>query len=184
MDQVVSGFSQVVVPQHCAFPTISRASGKTSSYKTVNISLEDGSILEQGDWGNAELEKGLLTSWAILLRFYAVNDIVAFLTIAAVPVDVPKDVTEDAESKGASQCSRIRLCYDIPDHIRLCDVGIASKESHDSGEINATVNTAVAFSKTPYSHTAGLASVLKDVFAGRHVCLNSFGFFLFVELIT
>lgn len=177
MDQTWSGSSQVFVHQHCAFPTISRASGKTLSYKAVKI-FDDGSIFEQGGWDNAELEKGLLSIWAILLRFYAVNDIVAFLSIAAIPDDLPKDVTKDAKSKGASQCSRIHLCYDIPDHVRFCDVKVASKESHKSGEIDATVNTAVAFSKPPCSDTAGLANVLRDLSAERHVCLDPFGCFL------
>lgn len=181
MDQTWSGSSQVFAPQHCAFPTNSRASGKTLSYKTVKI-FDDGSILKQRGWGNAELEKGLLTIWAILLRFYAVNDIVAFLSIAAIPDDLPKDVTKDAKSKGASQYSRIHLCYDIPDHIRLCDVKVASKESHKSGEIDATANTAVAFSKPPCSDTAALASVFRDLLAERNVCLDSFGCFLLARL--
>lgn len=175
MDQTWSGSSQVFVHQHCAFPTISRASGKTLSYKTVKI-FGDGSIFERG-WGNAELENGLLSIWAILLRFYAVNDIVAFLSIAAIPDDLPKDVTKDAKSKGASQYSRIHLCYDIPDHIQLCDVKVASQASHKSGGIDATVNTAVAFSKPLSSDTAGLASVLRDLLAERHVCLDHFRLF-------
>ncbi|KAL9640074.1 MAG: hypothetical protein Q9164_000509 [Protoblastenia rupestris] len=129
--------------------------------------FDDGSISEQGGWGNAELGKGLLPIWAILLRFYAVNDIVAFLSIAAMPNDLPKDVTKDAKSKVASQYSRIHMCYDIPDHIRSCDVKVASKASHKSGEKDATVNTAVAFSKPPSSDTAELASVIRDLLAER-----------------
>lgn len=186
MDQNRSGSSQVFVHQHCAFPTITRASGKTSSYKTVNLS-DDGSISEQGGWGDAELEKELLTIWAILLRFYVVNDIVAFLSIAPIADDTPKDVTKDAQLEGALQRSRIHLCYDIPDHIRLCDVKVAFKDSYKTGEINATVNTAVAFSKRSCSNRAGLASVLKDLEAERHVCLDSCGCFLLAilsELIT
>ena len=139
--------------------------------------FDDGSISEQGGWGNAELGNGLLPIWAILLRFYAVNNIVAFLSIAALPNDLPKDVTKDAKSKVASQYSRIHMCYDIPDHIRSCDVKVASNASHKSGEKDATVNTAVAFSKPPSSDTAELASVIRDLLAERIVCLDPFRLF-------
>ena len=174
MDQTWSGSSQAFVHQHCAFPTISRAPGKTLSYKTVKI-FDDGSILKQGGWDNEESEKDVLTIWAILLRFYAVSDIVSFLSIAAIPEDLPKDLPKDAKSKGSSQCSRIHLCYNISDHVRLCDVKVALEKTYRPGEINATVNTGVAFSKSPYSDTAELADVLRDLSVEHHVCLDSFG---------
>ncbi|KAL9031259.1 MAG: hypothetical protein Q9196_000697 [Gyalolechia fulgens] len=168
MDQTWSGSSPVFVHQHCTFPTISRASGKNSSYKTVKT-FDDDHIPGRRGRGNAELENGLLSIWAILLRFYAGHDSVAFLSIAPIRDDLPKDVIKDAESQGASQYSSIHMCYDIPDHIRSCDVKVASTASHKSGNKDATVNTAVAFSKPPSSDPAQLARVIRDVLlAERH----------------
>ena len=171
MDQTWSDSSQAFVQQHCAFPTISRALGKTLSYKTVRI-FDDDSVSGQEGPGNAEFRKGLLPIWAILLRFYAVNDIVAFLSIVTIPDESPKNAIKDAESKTASRYSRIHMCYDIPDHIRLCDVKVASRAFYKAGEKNATVNTAFACSNPPSSGTAGVAGFIEDLLAERHVCLD------------
>ena len=134
--------------------------------------FDDDSIPERRGHDDVGLEKGLLPIWATLLRFYAVNDIVAFLSIAAIPDDLPKDVTKDAESKVASQYSRIHMCYDIPDHTRLCDVEVASKAFRKSGEKDATVNTAVVCSKPPSSDTAEVAGLIRELLAECHVCLD------------
>lgn len=171
MDQTWSGSSQVLVRQQCASPDISRESDKTLSYRTVNL-LNDGSILKQGNCGNAELREGLLTIWAILLRFYTVNNIVTFLLIAAIPDHFPSDVTTNGEPKAVPQCSRTQVYYDIPNHIHLCDVKVASNEFHKSGETNVTVKTAIVLSKAPCLDTAGSTSVLRDLLPARDVCLD------------
>ena len=176
MDQTWSDSLKVSPQQHCVFPVISRASGKIPSYKTVKI-FDDGSIAEQEGHEFADFKRCLLPIWAILLRFYAVNDIVAFLSIVAFPDNSPKNVAEDAKSKVASHYSRFHMSYDIPDHIRLCDVKVGSKAFHKSGEENATVNTAVACSKPPSSGTAGVADFIRDLLAERHVCLDLFRLF-------
>lgn len=175
MDQTWSDSSQVFAHQHCIFPTILRASGKTLSYKTVKIFDHDG-LPDQGSRGERISGKDLLPIWAILLRFYAVSDIVAFFSIAAIPDDSPKDVTKGAESKAISQYLKIYMCYDIPDNIRFCDVEVASKTCHKFGDQDATVNTAVAFSNT-LSDTAELASVMGDL-VERPVCWDLFQLFL------
>lgn len=72
--------SRAILHQHCHFPTAIRRDIKESQYRIIGIfDLEDTVTASEQD--RQPPRDLVLTVWAILLRYYVRNDIVAFLTL-------------------------------------------------------------------------------------------------------
>lgn len=130
---------------HCQFPTAIRRDRKKSQYRTIAIfDREDtATAWEQDRQPRRDL---FLKVWAILLRYYVRNDIVAFLTWCDSLGHC------DVASTGSKSCfgeetEAVMLQYQLFDNLVLHDIRASEPTKctdHEMGDVR--ISTMVRFS--------------------------------------
>ena len=151
MDQ--SGSVMHLENQRCIFPVSKRKSNEHYSYGHVKV-LTNGDLPPKQEKTPTELNGALQIAWAIVLRFYTVNEIVSFAVISE---------SHDHWSNGKLTRWRIHpkrmvniVSYDVPDRARLCDVDIASSKSWERTDwVDGQVNTAIHFLQFHFPQSSG-----------------------------
>ena len=133
-----------ILHQHCQFPTAVRRDMKESQYKTINIfEREDTITAWQQD--RQTLREVVLNAWAVLLRYYVGNDIVAFLALTDPQGHYDVGSTE-SESCFGEDTEAVVLQYHFFDNLLLHDIrAIESTKctGYEMGDVR--VNSVVRF---------------------------------------
>ena len=127
--------------QDCLFPVLTRRSSNDCSYKTISLFDYDSHIKPLGK-ETSGCTRGLLASWAILLRFYLVRDTVSFVCTSKANTNARELKTQRPLQDGHDNAEV--LYFDVQDQDRLCDVKNVSTKLLMPGESPVNrINTAV-----------------------------------------
>ena len=160
--------------QHCHFPTAIHWTLKESYFRAIGIFDQEDSVTA---WERDPkcLRDSVLNAWAILLRCYVRNDIVAFLTSSNPP---GYHGVGDAESKSCfgEKTEVVVLQYQLLDNFQVHEIrpsGSTKCTNHAMGDVR--INTMVRFfstyakstlqrtEKDPMLNEAEEASAMKNV---------------------
>ncbi len=137
---------QKALHQHCHFPTAIRRTLKDSHFRAIDVFNQEisGTAWEQDCQG---LSNSVLNAWAILLRYYVRNDIVAFLTFSG---SLGHHGVGDTKSKSCSEEENeiVMLQFQLFDNLQLHEIRPSESTkctNHDMGDVR--INTVVRFSK-------------------------------------
>ena len=138
---------KALLHQHCHFPTAIRRTLRESQFRAINIFDQEISVAA---WERdcQRLRDSVLNAWAILLRHYVRNDIVAFLTFSHSP---GRHDIGDAKSKPCfgEKTEIVMLQYQLLDSLQIHEIRPSESTkctNHDMGD--ARINTVVRFSRS------------------------------------
>lgn len=133
--------------QHCHFPTTIHWALKESHFKAIRVFDQEDSVTA---WERdpKRLRDSVLNAWAILLRYYVRNDIVAFLSFSNSP---GYHGIGDAESKSSfgEETEVMVLQYQLLDNFPIHEIRPSESTkctNHDM--VDVRINTMVRFSRT------------------------------------
>ena len=133
--------------QHCHFPTAIRPTLKESHFRAIGVfDQEDSVTVWERDC--QRLRDSVLNAWAILLRYYVRNDIVAFLTFSNAP---GHHGIGDAKWKSCfgEETEIAMLQYQLLDNLQIHEIRPSESTkctNHDMGDVR--INTMVRFSRS------------------------------------
>ena len=133
--------------QRCHFPTATRRTLKESHFRAIGVfDQEYGVIAWERD--SRRLRDLVLNAWAILLRHYVRNDIVAFLTFSNSPCH---HGIGDAKWKLClgEEIEIVMLQYQLLDDLQIHEIRPSESTkytNHDMGYVR--INTLVRFSRS------------------------------------
>ena len=138
---------KALLHQHCHFPTAIRRTLKESQLRAIGVFDQENSVAA---WEPdcQRLRDSVLNAWAILLRHYVRNDIVAFLTFSNSP---SRHGIGDAKSKFCfgEETEIVMLQYQLLDNLQIHEIRPSESTkctSHDMGDVR--INTLVRFSRS------------------------------------
>ena len=130
--------------QHCHFPTATRRTLKESHFRAIGVFDKEYDVIA---WERDSqcLRDSVLNAWAILLRHYVRNDIVAFLTFSNSPCH---HGISDAKWKSClgEETEIVVLQYQLLDDLQIHEIRpfeTTKYTNHDVG--GARINTLVRF---------------------------------------
>ena len=130
--------------QHCHFPTAVRRDMKESQYKTIGI-FDRGDTVTAWRQDRQPLRDLVLNAWAVLLRYYVGNDIVAFLTLTDSQGHYGVGGTESKSCFG-DDSEAVVLQYHFFDNLLLHDIRAFESTKcteYEMGDVR--INTVVRF---------------------------------------
>ena len=137
---------KALLHQHCHFPTAIHWTLKGSHFRAIGVFDQEDSVTA---WERdpQRLRDSVLNAWAILLRYYVRNDIVAFLTFSNPP---GYHDLGDAESKPyfGEETEVMVLQYQLLDNFQVHQIRPSESTkctNHDMGDVR--INTVVRFSR-------------------------------------
>ena len=132
--------------QHCHFPTAIHRTLKESHFRAIGVfDQEDSGI--SWERGPQRPRDSLLNAWAILLRYYVRNDIVAFLTFSNPPGHHDLGDTESKPCFG-EETEVMVLQYQLPDNLQVHQIRPSESikcTNYNMGDVR--INTVVRFSR-------------------------------------
>ena len=138
---------KVLLHQHCHFPTATRRTLKESHFRAIGVFDQEDSVTA---WERdcQRLRDSVLNAWAILLRYYVRNDIVAFLTLSN---SLGHHGIGDAKSKSCfgEETETVILQYQLLDNLQIHEIRPSESTkctNHDMGDVR--INTVVRFSRS------------------------------------
>lgn len=175
MDPIHSGSTTQLENQRCVFPVSQWKSDENQSYGDVKVFGKDD-LLHGQERSAIELNERLQAAWAVVLRFYVVNDIVSFAIISDSQ-DYLCNVEPPRPRIHHERTTKI-VSYDIPNHAQLRDVHVASSKIWEQRDwAHGQVNTAIHFFERHYPQNAGAKqpeAPYEEALKGGHMSRDDF----------
>lgn len=132
---------------HCRFPTAIRRTLKESHFRAIGV-FDQGDGVTAWEQDSQRLRDSVLNAWAILLRYYVRNDLVAFFTFSNSP---GHHGIGDAKSKSCfgEETEIVMLQYQLLSNLQIHEIRPSESTKcthHDMGDVR--INTVVRFSRS------------------------------------
>ena len=168
---------KALLHQHCHFPTAIRRTLKESHFRAIGV-FDQGNSVTAWERDCQRLRDSVLNAWAILLRHYVRNDIVAFLTFSN---SLGRHGIGDAKSKSCfgEETETVMLQYQLLDNLQIHEIRPSESTectNHDMGDVR--INTLVRFSRScaksslQRTERHPISTRAEDASAMKNVCLD------------
>ena len=138
---------KALLHQHCHFPTTIRRSLKESHFRAIGV-FDQKDSLTSWERDCQRLRDSVLNAWAILLRYYVRNDIVAFLTFSNSPGHYG---IGDPRSKSCfgEESEIVMLQYQLHDNLQIHEIRPSKSTKCTNPDMeDVRINTVVRFPRS------------------------------------